>query len=365
MIKACSGKFDRVANRVSLIKRGESIKLRWSHNKREYTLSIPGGITKASVEAAYAKAGEIAADISFDRFDPTLHRYDSTKGLAPKTEETVETLWAKYKEIQRFKAAETTQRYTWREIDLAIAALPPRSLKLSNIEKLGDEYLKIRSVSTAHRHLSTLQPAVRLAIPGVRLRRNLPKQSKKPIHYFTPDEVRFILESFQGSHYDRYVTFLAATGCRPEEAIALTPADILQSPNGVECCITKTYSKGILRPYTKNYLNRTIPLSEQASLIVKNCQEKFIFPSLTGGYINQKNFLRRAWHPLVKPLVSTRIRRYLPPYALRHSFISNMHYQHGVPLPTIAFLVGDKVETIVKFYAGLQTVKSSDLPSLY
>ncbi|MBP0043386.1 MAG: tyrosine-type recombinase/integrase [Roseofilum sp. SBFL] len=364
-IRSCTGKFDRVGNRVSLVRRGNSIKLRWSYQKREYSLSVPGGITKASVEAAYTKAGEIAADISFDRFDKTLNRYDSTKGRPAQSEETVETLWAKYKETQKHKAARTTQQNTWKEIDRAIASLPPKALNLSNLDRLADEYLKIRAASTAHRHLATLQPAIRVAVPGVKLRDKLPKQPRKTIHYFTPDEVRVILNIFVGNHYEHYVTFLAATGCRPEEAIALLPSDILQSFDGTECSITKAYSKEILQPYTKNHLNRTIPLSDQALLSVSHCYGGLIFPSPAGSFINQKNFLRRAWKPLINPLAPKTIRRYLPPYALRHSFISNMHYEHGVPLPTIAFLVGDKIETIMRFYAGRQTVKSSELPILY
>jgi len=368
-IKKSTGTFDRV-NKINLINRGKSLQLRWSYQTHRYSLTIPGGISQAAVNAAYAKASIIAADISLDRFDPTLDKYAFEQKRPPRKPEestqTVQTLWETYKEQQRHRAAATTQKTIWREIDRAIAQLPKHALDLKNLPILGDEYLKIRSASTAHRHLATLQPAIRAAIPGVKLRERLPKQPKRTIYYFSPDEVKAILAAFSGHHYERYVTFLAATGCRPEEAIALTTSDIVRSPQGTECHITKVHTQGILQSHTKNHLIRVIPLSEQAERATRSHQKGILFPSPGGGYINSRNFLRRAWRPIILPLVKSQgIRRYLPPYSLRHSFISNMHYIHGVPLPTIAFLVGDKTETIIRFYAGLQPLHSKDLPSLY
>jgi len=367
-IKNSIGTFDRVANRISLINRRGSIQLRWTFSGKRYHLAIPGGISKAAIAAAYAKANAIAADIALNQFDATLFKYDSEKGGRIKrrqSEETIATLWEKYKEKKRQTAALTTQKSVWREIDRAIAALPPSALKLENIAELGNHYLNIRSANTAHRHFISLQSAIRVAIPGIKLKEQLPKMAKKPIQFFFAEEVHSILKAFQGNHYQRYVTFLAATGCRPEEAIALTPADISSSAQETECTISKVFSKGILRPYTKNSLERTVPLSDLASQTIAGGSHQLIFPSPTGQYIDQHNFLNREWRPLVTGMVEQgQLRRYLPSYALRHSFISNMLYR-GVALPTIAWLVGDRVDTVLQFYAGIQTVTSSELPNLY
>ncbi|MBP0011453.1 tyrosine-type recombinase/integrase, partial [Roseofilum sp. Belize Diploria] len=348
VIKAATGTFDRVAKRISLISRGGSIQLRWTFSGQRYHLAIPGAISQASIEAAYAKANAIASDIALNQFDSSLARYDPEKDgrIKPQQEETIATLWDKYKLRSQAKTSPTTQKSVWREIDRAIAALPSSALRLENIKQLGGEYLKIRKASTAHRHFESLQPAIRVVLPDIRLKEQLPKKVKKPIQFFTPNEVRVILEAFEGNHYERYVTFLAATGCRPEEAIALNPSDISSSSQGTECTFDKAFSKGILSRYTKNYLVRTIPISEMAIQAIADSQQDLIFSSPTGEHIIQNNFLNREWKPLIKPMAqSGEIRRYLPPYALRHSFISNM-YHRGVPLPTIAWLVGDRVETI-------------------
>ncbi|MDJ1179327.1 tyrosine-type recombinase/integrase [Roseofilum sp. BLCC_M91] len=362
-VRSSVGTFDRVAKRVSLINRSGSIQLRWTYAGKRFHLAI-GGLTKSTIEVAYAKANAIAADIALNRFDESLAKY-TNRPTPIKQEETIATLWEKYKIKSQGKTSPTTQKSVWVEIDRAIETLPREALKLSNIDALGREYLKIRKPSTTHRHFESLQPAIRAALPGIKLKEQLPKKAKKPIRFFTPDEVRAIVQGFEGNHYERYVSFLSSTGCRPEEAIALTPSDISSSSQGTECTFDKAFSKGILSLYTKNHLVRTIPVSDMAIQSIEGHHGAIIFPSLTGEYINQNNFRNRAWKPLVKKLAqSGAIRRYLPPYALRHSFISNM-YHRGVPLPTIAWLVGDRVETILKFYAGIERLSSSDLPDLY
>lgn len=52
----------------------EWIRLRWTHNKKTSCLTI-GKDGKDSLKAARAKAQTIDADITFERFDPTLFKY--------------------------------------------------------------------------------------------------------------------------------------------------------------------------------------------------------------------------------------------------------------------------------------------------
>lgn len=60
--------------RVTLERFRDSIRLRWTLNKKTYSLTI-GSYSKDTVKAARAKAQIIDGDIIFERFDPTLARY--------------------------------------------------------------------------------------------------------------------------------------------------------------------------------------------------------------------------------------------------------------------------------------------------
>ncbi|MBP0011776.1 MAG: tyrosine-type recombinase/integrase [Roseofilum sp. SID2] len=387
VVKASSGKFDRVARLVTLENRDGRIYLRWSFGGKRYSLTIPGGISPVSIAAAYARANAIAADITLGKFDPSLMDYDPNREaraqqLRLKNQPTIRDLWERYKLKQSKISSPTTQKTIWREIDRALDSLPRSALNLENLENLGQEYMKLYSVSVCDRHFGSLQPAIRQRLPHIKLKTQLPKIIKRPIECFTSREVKIILESFEldrfsspsssfpHSYYHSYVSFLAYTGCRPEEAIALSWADIFFLPNGAgsEALINKAFSKGLLKSYTKNYLIRTIPISPSLQEILNpfKRQSGLLFPSVRGKHIDQHNFSVRIWKPILNQLVLLgEIRKYLRPYCLRHSFVTNIHYDHGIPFPTIAQLIGDKLETVIKFYSASKPLTSKSFPDLY
>ena len=386
VVKSTIGTFDRVNRTVSLINRNGHIQLRWSVAGQRYHLAIAGGVTKSSIKAAYSVAHTIASDIPLNKFDPTLIAYDPSREkrqerLRLLLQPTIKDLWERYKNSRKNVTAPTTQKSVWVEIDRGLEQLPSDALKLENIEQLGEEYMKIFSLSTCHRHFESLQPAIRKVIPDLKLKQQLPKKTIKPIEWFPPNEVKEILLAFESdrfcpdaarvlhSFYFPYVSFLAHTGCRPEEAIPLTWKDFLLLPEGgCEVSIAKTYSKDLLKPYTKNHLNRSIALSPklQALLEPNKRRSGLIFPSPRGKYIHQSNFCRNVWKPIVNQLVDEgKVKKYLRPYCLRHSFVTNLLHEHDIALPTIAQLVGDRVETIMRFYAGAKKLKTQTFPTLY
>jgi integrase len=60
--------------RINIERYRDSIRLRWQLDGKRYSLTI-GKDSKETIKAARAKAGEIDADITFERFDPTLASY--------------------------------------------------------------------------------------------------------------------------------------------------------------------------------------------------------------------------------------------------------------------------------------------------
>ena len=82
-------------------------------------------------------------------------------------------------------------------------------------------------------------PSVNLAVKKGMIKRNpyldveLPKGVKADIDCYSSDEVKMIIQSFYDSASDYYGTlieFIAPTGCRPEEAVALTANDVKTNP---------------------------------------------------------------------------------------------------------------------------------------
>ena len=114
---------------------------------------------------------------------------------------------------------------------------------------------------------------------------------------------------------------------------------------------------------------RLIPLNPRLAEFMKNyllnkSKDDLVFPSMKGKYLHQENYARRHYKPIVKELVKEgKIREYLPPYHLRHSFATNMLRQ-GVDIATVAGLIGDNVQTVINHYIG-SDYENADLPDIY
>lgn len=357
---------------------GGSYKLRWSIGRRQYSRTV-GKICPEALKVARAKAQIINSDILMERFDPTLQTYFSRLGreAAPKTEElNLTKLWERYKIAKKKLVAATTQKGDWREVDRALAAVKPQTLEFTAsaatlfLADLLDRY----TASTTRKVLENIRAANYWAIEEEllsknfysRLFKNIPKSQKsgRSRKCFEKSEIEHILAAFTSnefcskfsvrshSYYRGYVEFLALTGFRPEEAIALTWADVR---NG-EIIVSRAYSQGILKS-TKTYEARSFPINSQLAQLLTSLPkaQNLVFPSAEGGYITQQNFNERYWKPIVKQLVAKgKISEYLPTNNLRHSWITRM-LRSGLDIATVARLAGNKPDTIMKHYLAAKT----------
>ena len=78
--------------------------------------------------------------------------------------------------------------------------------------------------------------------------------------------MKIIIQRFydlESDYYGTLIEFIALTGGRPEEAIALTANDV--KPKGGRSYIrfSKAYSNRVLLPHTKNRAIRLFPINEQ------------------------------------------------------------------------------------------------------
>lgn len=285
------------------------------------------------------------------------------------------SLWQRYKVAKAQLVAPTTQKGDWPEVDRALNFVSPESLELtaSSASSLLAELLNRYAASTVRKVLLYARAANCWAIEEELLAKNfysrlfksIPKSQKngRSRKCFEKHEIQYILAAFASnefvskfsvfphSHYRSYVEFLALTGCRPEEAIALCWGDI---KNG-RIIVSRAYSQGILKE-TKTYESRTFPINSQLGDLLQSLPrtQNLVFPSPEGGYINQHNFGERYWKPIVKKLVSAgKVGEYLPTYNLRHSWITRM-LRSGLDIATVARLAGNKPDTIMRHYLAAQ-----------
>jgi len=285
-------------------------------------------------------------------------------------------LWQRYKVAKAQLVAPTTQKGDWPEVDRALNFVSAECLEFSTSSAtlLLAELLERYAASTVRKVLENIRATNYWAIEEELLTKNfysrlfkkIPKSQKsgRSCKCFEKHEIEHILAAFASnefvskfsvhlhSHYRGYVEFLALTGFRPEEAIALEWSDI---KNG-RIIVSRAYSQGILKE-TKTYEARTFPINSQLNKLLQSLPrtQKLVFPSPEGGYITQHNFGERYWKLIVKKLVAAgKVSEYLPTYNLRHSWITRM-LRSELDIATVAKLAGNKPDTIMKHYLAAKT----------
>jgi integrase len=285
-------------------------------------------------------------------------------------------LWQRYKIAKAQLVAVTTQKGDWPEVDRALNFISPECLEFSasSATLLLAELLERYAASTTRKILLYARAANRWAIEEELLAKNfysrlfksIPKSQKsgRSRKCFEKLEIEYIVAAFASnefvskfsvhphSYYRGYVEFLALTGFRPEEAIALEWGDVKNS----RIIVSRAYSQGILKS-TKTYESRNFPVNDQLDKLLKSLPktQNLVFPSPEGGYINQHNFGERYWKLIVKKLVTAgKVSEYLPTNNLRHSWITRM-LRSGLDIATVAKLAGNKPDTIMKHYLAART----------
>lgn len=355
--------------------------IRFTHKGKRYNLTI-GEVTPEVFKIACARAQEINSDILLDRFDSTLAKYSPKHAHALEVEEkkkelTVFDLWERYKQDKENIVKKSTQSSCWKSTTRCISKVTPDALKLDNANQFLKEVLEIYSPGTLKPIFGDINAAVNYGVslglvednPYAKLK--LPKTQKKPIECFTEEELKEIIAAFYNdtykskftkhkhSYYAYYIHFIILTGCRYEEAIALTQNDIKKKGGKTRILFNKVYSKGHLIPSTKTNEIRLFNCNSQLVQLLEDCPKisndhNLLFPSNQGGFINHSNWRRRYWKPVVDGLVDDgKVAKYLKPYATRSSAITRW-VRAGFDINTIAALAGNSPEVIIQNYLAVK-----------
>jgi integrase len=177
------------------------------------------------------------------------------------------------------------------------------------------------------------------------------KQRPKP---FTAEEIGQILEYARETpkyqHWADLIEFCLSVGCRPGEAAGLKWGHLADDCSSV--WVGESFGRGKQKG-TKNNKERAFELfPELQTMLLRRRPERWtanerVFTAPKGGPIDDHNFRRRCWAPLLRELGIP----YRKPYNTRHTFGSHAIDQ-GWSVSEVAAVMGDSEETVLRNYVG-------------
>jgi integrase len=185
-------------------------------------------------------------------------------------------------------------------------------------------------------------PAVLVANPE-------PKRREVPA-FVSLDELEAVGDELS-PQFRSLPVFVALTGLRPEEWLALERGDV-DHPNGV-VHVRRVYVDGSIRLYGKQTRSlRAVPLPLRAAQALDQLpprvDTRLLFPGVRGGHLNLNEWRADEWTPAVRAAGL----EHRSPYALRHTF-ATFAIAAGVSLFELARFMGTSVDQIDRTYGHL------------
>lgn len=361
-------------SKVKISLRGNCFEVRFSYGGKQLRLGLGLYDTPLGKNQASVIATTIERDILLGSFDPSkLKEYKPSHIEKCTNQEKVnelkiiKTIWEYYKENKTLE--ETTLKSHYYLVDRALTLFPgenPKnfSVSVSDYYSASVSFQIFRAIQTSIRfYKKWVDKSLNIDFSNeIEASRNKKEKSDRTKQAYTRVEARAIVDAFKSGDYaksgvkdnDRYyarlVEFLFLTGCRIEDALALTWDDVKSD----FIVFNKAFSNNVAKS-TKNGKTRHFPLNDAIRVIVSSKSEYsrdfLVFPSRTGKHINLGSFRTRFWKRIVNGLVADGvIRRYLPPYNCRHTFIS-LCRDSGIPDAYIAQWCETSETMIVKHYS--------------
>jgi integrase len=325
------------------------LRLRWTHQGKEYQISLGLRDTPYNWTIAQRKANEIKKDIAYGTFDPTRAKYQPKPvQTEPKRLSTVELFeqWVNSKQATRthdFAMLANLKRF---DRDIATE---------QDAKDFMDTLRERQSPKTLNANLTLLKAWGNYAVTQGQLSENpftnLKSQKasgRVPKKAFSRDEIDRLLMAIKlhpnYSCYHDFVYTLLSLGLRPSEAIGLRwgHVDLLHR----QVTISESMPRGDKgssrkRKGTKTGSVRVLDMNDLLAPILEGRKpvdadpEALVFPSPTGKAIDDHNFSQRVWRTICEKAGVT----YRPPYNCRHTLLSHA-IEEGATLLQAAAIAG-------------------------
>jgi integrase len=225
-------------------KRGNSLLIRFSHDAKAYSFSLPNSNSPVGRAVAQGKIAQIEKDIAYGNFDTTLLRYKPRKIGKNPTEITAVELFKKF--IPHHQKARVLSHGSGLRLHAIASKLkqllgdkPAEKVTESTARKAIAQWSESASTQTIKAYLHYLKLCWDWAEGNYHVTNPNPwgecldqarsrgdeGQSRKQVKPFTIAELQAIIAGFKShshySHYTEFVIFLASTACRPGEAAGL------------------------------------------------------------------------------------------------------------------------------------------------
>jgi integrase len=186
-----------------------------------------------------------------------------------------------------------------------------------------------------------------------------PQPPPRPVRVYTNAELEAIAAELS-ARFQPLPAFVAATGLRPEEWMALERRDIDRAAGLLY--VRRTVSSGEVVELAKTKRSRRqVPLSGRALEVLDELPPRldapYVFPALRGGLFDLPNFRKREWHPAIE---SSGVRRPARIYDLRSTFASNA-LAAGISVFELGRVMGTSVAMIERHYGTLIEGASADI----
>jgi integrase len=287
-----------------------------------------------------------------------------SRELRPRTLELYRQRWKSH--LEERLSGKAIQKVNGTDVSAVLARMREKNLSPSVISGVLMIAGMIFTYAVERRYLS-VSPMAQLS------RRERPQAKPRTApRVLSLAEIEQLLGKTPASIRD-YLQFVAFTGCRMSEALAIRWQDI-DLENGTAQISGQLERKTFRRIPTKTASgNREVFLTNELVTVLKARRVKALERGLHGP--DQLVFCTKLGTPLSHRNVAREIRRAgdnagLNPkgmqpiscHDLRHSFVSRL-ISNGIDPVTVAALAGDKVETILKVYAHEydRARRSSDL----
>jgi len=371
---------------VSITNCNGRIRLRWRYQGIRYSLSL-FSYNKANLTLARKSVLQLELDIINNQFDETLIRYGKSTTESVQAEPVIQSsikpdlvkcfeLWTReYRQIdcERKSHYRHTRNILKRWADVPLDQLVFALNKEKFCAQTFNERLSILRGFSQWMVKQKTWASNPFEDVSKRKKDKSIKPERKP---FSIDEIFSILEAvrtdrfcphssrFKHSYYYPFLYFIFKTGVRNAEAIGLRVKHIdfqnavIHIKETMARTVKGTNAAARVRKQTKNGKERILPLTQDlrdviAPMVYNKLEDDLVFPSYTGGPIDDRMFQRRIFSIVLKHLdIPHRVL-----YACRHIFGSRC-IESGITPVMTAFLMGNNPETALRNYThqlGLPT----------